>query len=238
MEIEKSRSPYCALCEMVVKNLEDTLEDKTNEAEIEKALSVVCQGLSTPVSKQCEKLVVKYTEKIIEMFVNDYTPEMVCSELSLCVNNDINTNSIDEIVIRDSSVQKETIGCEMCEFAMSIIDKHLTDEATIDQVERIVQFMCSYLPGTIADKCEEFVDQYGQKIIDAVVNDELQPGQVCGQIIPECADKRTIAGNVNSKKCVWGPSYWCATPFHAMSCGTTEMCKKTVWKTLSVRVIN
>ena len=65
--------------------------------------------------------------------------------------------------------------------------------------------MCSYLPGTIADKCEEFVDQYGQKIIDAVVNDELQPGQVCGQIIPECADKRTIAGNVNSKKCVWGP---------------------------------
>merc|ERR1712112_488315 len=136
---------------------------KTNEAEIEKALSVVCQGLSTPVSKQCEKLVVKYTEKIIEMFVNDYTPEMVCSELSLCVNNDINTNSIDEIVIRDSSVQKETIGCEMCEFAMSIIDKHLTDEATIDKVERIVQFMCSYLPGTIADKCEEFVDQCGQE---------------------------------------------------------------------------
>ena len=111
----------------------------------------------------------------------------------------------------------------MCEFAMSIIDQRLTNPDTVDNLERVIQFMCSYLPGTIADKCEEFVDQYGQLVIDAIVHDELEPAQVCGQLIPECAQKPTI--DLNSKRCIWGPSYWCSTPFHASACGTTQLCK-------------
>ena len=225
--LEKEKSPYCALCKMVVQNLDGMLEDKKNEEQIEKALDVVCYQLSDPVHKQCEKLVAKYTEKIIDMFVNDYTPDAICSELSMCVNNEINTNSIHEVDFDDTDTQVtagESIGCEMCEFAMSIIDQHLTEESTIDQVERVIQFMCSYLPGTIADKCEEFVDEYGQKIIDFIVNERMKPGQICGQLMPEC-DKEPKQIGDQGNKCVWGPSYWCATPFHAMSCGTTEMCK-------------
>ena len=108
--------------------------------------------------------------------------------------------------------------------------------------------MCSYLPGTIADKCEEFVDEYGQKVIDAIVHEELKPTEVCSQVFPDCGEARSV-------ECVWGPSYWCATPFHARVCGTTQICKvehilmivrvqlynyfqKTVWKTLSVKVEN
>ena len=81
--------------------------------------------------------------------------------------------------------------------------------------------MCSYLPGTIADKCEMFVDEYGQKIIDAIVHDEMKPGQICAQLLPQCDQ----TPQVGEKRCIWGPSYWCATPFHALSCGTTEICK-------------
>jgi hypothetical protein len=32
--------------------------------------------------------------------------------------------------------------------------------------------------GSIGDQCETFVDQYGQAVIDALVNDELSPKQV------------------------------------------------------------
>ena len=81
--------------------------------------------------------------------------------------------------------------------------------------------MCSYLPGTIADKCEGFVDEYGQKVIDAIVHDELRPTEVCSQLFPDCAKKAQVV----STKCVWGPSYWCSTPFHARVCGTTDICK-------------
>ena len=57
--------------------------------------------------------------------------------------------------------------------------------------------MCSYLPGTIADKCEEFVDEYGQKVIDAIVHEELKPTEVCSQVFPDCGEARSV-------ECVWG----------------------------------
>ena len=49
----------------------------------------------------------------------------------------------------------------------------------------MVKFMCSYLPGTIADKCKEFVDEYGQKVIDAIVHEEVKPTEVCSQVFPD-----------------------------------------------------
>jgi len=223
--VEMRKKPYCALCEMVVTQLDQMLEDKTNEAQIEQALDVVCTSLPDPVHKQCEKMVAKYTEKIIDMFVAEYTPDLICAELSLCVNNDINTNNIHQVNFDSEEITaEETIGCEMCEFAMTIVDQHLTNPNTIDEVERMVQFLCSYMPGTIADKCEEFVDQWGQKVIDMIVQEELNPAEVCGELMPEC-----------SRRCPWGPAYWCATPFHARACGTTQHCKNTVWKKRNVQ---
>jgi len=232
--VHMKKKPYCALCEMVITQLDQVLEDKTNEAQIEQALDVVCTSLPDPVHKQCEKMVAKYTEKIIDLLVSQYTPEMICGELALCVNNDINTNSIHQVNFESEEVTdttKETIGCEICEFAMNIVDQHLTNPSTIDEVERMVQFLCSYLPGTISDKCEEFVDQWGQKIIDLIVHDELDPTEVCGQLLPSCSSQPQVVG----KSCIWGPAYWCATPYHARICATTQHCKETVWKKMNIQ---
>ena len=41
-----------------------------------------------------------------------------------------------------------------------------------------MQFVCSYLPGTIGDKCEELVDKYGEELIDALVKEEMDPKKV------------------------------------------------------------
>jgi len=225
------KDPYCSLCELVIKDLEGMLEDKQNKEEIEKALDVLCYQLSDPVHKQCEKMVAKYTDEIVDMFVKEYTPKQMCSELGLCVDNEINTNDIFALEFEEPAVETN-VGCEMCEFAMSIVDEHLKDTNTIDEIERMIQFVCSYLPGTIADKCEEFVDEYGQKVIDALVDDELKPKDVCAQILPQCATTTVRAS------CPWGPKYWCATPFHAKACGVTQLCQKSVWKGLGITGLN
>merc|ERR1712227_1187157 len=148
-------------------------------------------------------------------------------------NNEINTNSIDEMIIRDSSLQKETIGCEMCEFAMAIVDKHLTDSATIDQVERIVQFMCSYLPGTIADKCEEFVDQYGQKIIDAVVNDSCSQVRCVDKLSPSVRTRGQLPA-MSTARNVFGDRVTGAPP-HSMPCRVElQKCARKLFGKLSL----
>ena len=107
---------------------------------------------------------------------------MICAELGLCVDHEISSNlipSMDLVVmpVQGSLVQAK-ISCEMCEFAVSVIDERLGDSATIDMVEREVQFVCSYLPGTIADKCEEMVDKYGEKLIEALIKEQMDPKKV------------------------------------------------------------
>jgi len=119
----------------------------------------------------------------------------------------------------DGQMESE-VGCEICEFAVSLIDQRLDDASTVDQIEREVQFVCSYLPDHIADKCEELVDRYGQKLIDALIKKELDPKEVCTDVVPACSPQSNV--------CVWGPDMWCASPFHARVCQATSMCQN-VW---------
>ena len=54
-----------------------------------------------------------------------------------------------------------------------------------------MQFVCSYLPGTIGDKCEELVDKYGEKLIDALVKEEMDPKKVLSSEQLQCINKAT-----------------------------------------------
>lgn len=227
------KGPYCTLCEYAMTTVDQMLKDNKNEAEIEQALDVVCYHLTAPVHKECLKMVNKYTKDIINLLVNDYSPQMVCSELSLCVSYDIRSNVIADgndisVSVNQPPAQdgvNEKIGCVMCEFAMQVLDEHLDDGATIDQVERAVQFLCSYLPGSIADQCEAFVDKNGQRIIDALVKDELNPQEVCTLELNLCDG---LVNNIRGS-CEFGPELWCATPFHAKLCNAVQFCQVTVW---------
>jgi saposin len=215
--------PYCSLCDIVISNLDSQLQDKTNEEEIKNALDVLCYELSTPVHKECIKLVSQYTDELVDMIVKNYPPNVICAELGLCVDHEISSNDISQVNFETLEVRGEVrdeVGCEICEFAVSVIDERLGDEATVDQIEREVQFVCSILPGHIAEKCEDLVDQYGERLIDALIKKDLDPKKVCTEIVPACKPKQSA--------CVWGPDMWCASPFHARICRATSMCQK-VW---------
>jgi len=214
---------YCTLCDVVISNLDSQLQDKTNEEEIKSALDVLCTGLSTPVHKECLKLVSQYTEEIVDMVVNDYPPHVICSELGLCVDHEISSNAIpqveDLVIVRVPTVVEASVPCEMCEFAVKVLDERLGDTATIDQVEREVQFVCSYLPGSIGDTCEQLVDKYGDKLIAALIKEEMDPKKVCSSLLPSCSSQQS-----QPLTCPWGPDMWCASPFHARVCGATAAC--------------
>merc|ERR1711972_876685 len=145
---------YCTLCEVVVTSLDSSIQDKTNEAQIKQALDVLCYGLSAPVHKECIKLIDQYTDEPVDMIVKEYPPNVICNELGLCVDHEIASNAIPPVSferIQVAAPLDNSVSCEMCEFAISVIDGRLDDEATIDQIEREVQFVCSYLPGSIGD---------------------------------------------------------------------------------------
>jgi len=229
-----SRGPYCTLCEYAISAVDNMLQDSKTEQEIIQALDVVCYHLTAPVHKECLKMVEKYTDEIIHMLANNYTPEDVCSSISLCVNSEISSNQIGSLddfyaEVKDEEEQDENVACIMCEFAMEVIDEHIDDASTVDQIERVVQFLCSYLPGSIADKCQDFVDQNGQKIIDSLVKGELEPKEVCTLQLNLCSGAGQSDRDVLGGGCDFGPDLWCASPFHARLCNAEKYCQMTAW---------
>ena len=65
----------------------------------------------------------------------------------------------------------------------------------MDMVEHSVLMLCSYLPGTISDKCIDFVQTYGDEIIDLIVHEEMDPKQVC-TALTLCAGSETWGNNI------------------------------------------
>ena len=57
---EESR-PYCTLCEYAIGEMDKLITDKKNMYQVKAALDRICYELSTPIQKQCLKMVDTYT---------------------------------------------------------------------------------------------------------------------------------------------------------------------------------
>ena len=74
----------CALCELVMKEVDSILQGSQVKDEIENALKSVCSRLtSAEIVKECDSFVMQYTEMLIELLVK-MPPKEVCSTLGLC----------------------------------------------------------------------------------------------------------------------------------------------------------
>lgn len=231
----RENRPYCTLCEYAIGEVDKLIADKKNEEEIKKALDRICYELSSPIMKECVNMVNQYTDKIIDLFVAEYTPQQICQEIGLCkpskprqLTNEIISNDIS----KKSQVTKSQPFCVVCQFAMSVLEDKILNNRTLDIVERAVQMVCSYLPESAAEQCEEFVDEYGDKIIKIIFDNELAPKEVCDALT--LCDKTETKPAAQDKllgqhRCIWGPAFWCKSLFHAKSCGTIKHCRKYVW---------
>ena len=64
-------------------------------------------------------------------------------------------------------------------------------------LQRSVLMICSYMPGTILDKCEEFVNTYGDEIIQDIIEMEMNPDEVCASLGMCTASKWNTKEKVN-----------------------------------------
>jgi len=78
----------CPICKMMIGELDSLVQDKNNEKKIKEALETVCHILPRPMRTECNHIVETYTDMIIDMMTKDFTPDMVCSTIGLCVVED------------------------------------------------------------------------------------------------------------------------------------------------------
>nr|ADK94870.1 saposin isoform 1 [Penaeus monodon] len=186
----------CVVCEYALTQLEDMLEDNRTEAGIESALERLCALLPKSARKECDMFVEMYTDQVIQMLLNNLSPDEICTNLGLCKQTESALPVLDashqlpvsRMFVPAVSSQTtnnlemtQSAACVLCEFAMVQVDDLLSENATEDEIIEVVDFICAHMPGVLADDCIGFVEQYADAIIKLLVH-ELGPKTVCQQI--------------------------------------------------------
>lgn len=208
----------CVVCEYALTQLEDILEDNKTEASIKEALDKLCALLPKSAKPECEIFVDMYTDQVIQMLLNNLSPDEICTNLGLCKQAEAELPLLDSshqlpvsrLFVPSVSAQatnelemSQSAACVLCEFAMVQVDNLLSENATEDEIIEVVDFICAHLPGVLADDCIGFVEQYGDAIIKLLVH-ELSPQTVCQQMNlckpPAFEGTRTVL-NMEMDKC-------------------------------------
>jgi len=224
-------SAGCIMCEFVVNKLDTMLQDNATEAEIQAALDKVCSFLPQTISQECQNFIDTYAKAVLVILSQEGSPQMVCTTLGLCKSDKyLKFIPLNEINAADPQF------CGVCEMIMQYVDTLLTQNATIHEIEALVEKICNFLPKDYRTQCDDIVEQYGPAIIQ-LLSQFADPKEVCTEL-GLCGNKKIqvpltklIPGQrlLGAKECTFGPSYWCASQENAEKCQAVAHCKKHVW---------
>jgi len=65
---------------------------------------------------------------------------------------------------------------------MELLDAYLTDSATEQAVADALESICSMLPSPLDLECQVMIDEYTDDIIELIVNQYMDPSEVCNTI--------------------------------------------------------
>ncbi|MPC46362.1 Prosaposin [Portunus trituberculatus] len=124
------------------------------DEEIRQALDNLCSVLPKTVRAECQLFVDTYTDQVIRMLINELTPDQICIELHLCKP--------------DTPQLQELSGANQLPLSRMFV-------GIPPQPQEVVDFVCAHLPSTLMNDCIDFVDLYGDSVIDILVDQELDP---------------------------------------------------------------
>ncbi|XP_059374089.1 prosaposin-like [Carassius carassius] len=211
-------SPQCALCEFVMKKVEEMIKDRTSEGEIVQAVEKVCNFLPSTLTAQCKDLIETYGKAIIELLVQEADPKTVCSFLGLC-------SGISHVSVMDKQRFEAGDFCDVCKMAVRYVDGILEQNATQAEIEDALMKVCNFLPEAFRDECHQLIEQYEPLLVQLLLQ-TLDPDFVCMKLgaCPEAVQRL-----LGLQQCSWGPAYWCKNVETASRCNALDHCRRHVW---------
>ncbi|KAG0714881.1 Prosaposin [Chionoecetes opilio] len=211
------QSTACVLCEFVLQQIDQFLEDNTTKNEIIEAVDFVCAHLPSTLMNDCIGFVDLYGDSIIDLLVNqDLDPKLICQSLTLCKPASLTglkaTRSLDK--------------CQICEAIVTQVDNELEREDTERLIDNLLENVCKYMPFHTSRQCRDMVEVYGPYVANLLA-ELLVPKKVCEEL-HACHRTPGQQSLIGGNKCSWGPSYWCQTKIHASACNVSNPVPKTI----------
>jgi len=241
VKLHAKSSIQCSICEEVFGALEAELQNNVTLKRVTAMIEKICKVLPDTIKAECKSFVDEYAAAIVDLLIQQLTPEIACTELGFCDGNNspwtLRITKTSKLRLPEPNVDL----CPVCESVISTIDQFLKDNTTKAQIKQFVKMTCDVLPSSLREQCDEMIVANVDKIIDFIA-DGISPEQIC-QELGLCKESASLFKPFNvlqpvqvqkvnllgASKCTWGPSYWCSSIANAEECGTKKHCQDNVW---------
>jgi len=192
-----SNNNNCMICQFLIKLLDQYIYKDSTEDEIREGLEKVCSvAFPSQYKDECRQFVDTYTNTIIFLIAKKIPAEYICETIGACSKTTQINEFLKQYDLNDT--KKVLIGaeekiinkmpktnkaeCVLCEFAITLLSKTIKQNATQKELMDDLRYVCNKeIPASIRDQCNQFVDNYGEQVIEQIIN-ELDPVQICTQI--------------------------------------------------------
>ncbi|VDQ01009.1 unnamed protein product [Trichobilharzia regenti] len=178
-------APTCPECLNVLNQFKTGIQDSTIQERLKKLLDEkVCAHMGF-FSAACREAV-EYNFDQILSGVSQVDAKELCSLFGMCSNEEINLLS-DETTLSSSttttttslSTKQNVPGvCQLCEMIVHKVFQLIAANRTEREIMLALELVCDYLPSSYKGQCVNFVDNYGVKVVEAIV-EGTGPGLVC-----------------------------------------------------------
>lgn len=188
----------CQDCVQMITDIQSAIRDNSTFVEtFVDHVKAQCDHLGPGMADMCKNYISQYSEVAIQMMMH-MQPKEICTEVGFCdgpqkvpMQKLVPAKAVSEDVIpalelvkpikKDLVQRKDGVLCDMCEQVVkelvSWIDNNKTEEEIIDTFDKI----CSKLPDSMAQQCQEVVETYGRSLLSMLLQD-VSPELVCSLV--------------------------------------------------------
>lgn len=189
MMAKNQKGEFCDICMKAAKDVQNALRDPTLQKDIMTALEdEVCPMLGA-LSTECKTYVAEYAPMVFQIVVAELDPKTICQTFGVCsaakaqqkltavpLGHTLGTVHI--IPAQPQTKLAASPQCVLCEFVLTELEHKLTTHETKAEIEAALKEVCSLMPTSIEKECNAFVMQYGDLVINLILQ-EIQPKMVC-----------------------------------------------------------
>ncbi|KAJ3431247.1 saposin-related [Anaeramoeba flamelloides] len=188
-----AQSSLCTFCKTEVGKAEEYMKTNPPESDFIKWMDKQCDKYSSEEKQICLFFVKQYGKDIYNWLKDSKkTPKEICVDIGFCsklphqLHRRRETTSAfnqqDERMKAHSGDPK----CFKCSHSIRAIEEFLFSEYSEEEILQFGENLCDYLPPKYVDKCQIFVDKYGDELIQMITEHKC-PKLIC-KTIELCAD--------------------------------------------------
>uniref|UniRef100_A0A9J8BVV2 Surfactant protein Ba n=1 Tax=Cyprinus carpio carpio TaxID=630221 RepID=A0A9J8BVV2_CYPCA len=208
-------SMQCSVCTYIVSTLEYLFPRERTQSIITVLLESLCREFPPLFQPQCNKMVEKYVQLLVDMLLNNTSPNFICTLLHLC--------EIQERPVKAAEVLSD---CDSCLTLAVLTRLHLGSNATELQAASFLNTVCQLHPSAMP-KCETFVQRHGNQL-SVFLSKQQGALDICKKANWCVSGEKEPV--VAADPCSFGPIYSCRDLQTAVDCGVVSFCQKNMWE--------